>query len=182
MKSGLGQLGSMGVQTALQPEDADVADFFLDDRKRFHPATMPPGSRRCQPCLKIPRNLSFDFRLVMASCPISMTIQRVNESSHTVLILEGRLDAPSTPILDQEFQGAFSEGARKFIWDCASLSYISSAGLRSFLQALKRLNAHGGTLVIAAAPPLVVEVFEISGFKSLLTLAPDRQTAAAKLN
>jgi anti-anti-sigma factor len=89
-----------------------------------------------------------------------MNIQRVNESTHTVLILEGRLDAPSTPILDQEFQGAFNEGARKFIWDCSGLSYISSAGLRSFLQALKRLNAHGGALIIAAAPPLVVEVLK----------------------
>lgn len=109
---------------------------------------------------------------------------KITPSDHngiTIFRIEGRLDATTAPQLDQEFGRIFAEGARRFAWDCSQLTYISSAGLRSVLQALKQSNAKGGKLVLHSVTTQVMEVFEISGFKSLLTICPDRATAEASL-
>lgn len=110
-----------------------------------------------------------------------MTISRVQEDGVSVFILAGRLETTTTVFLDREFNEAFNAGERKFVWDCSQLTYISSAGLRTVLQALKKLNAHDGRLIIAGPSTLVLEVFEISGFKELLALEKDRPKAVASL-
>ena len=111
----------------------------------------------------------------------SMTISRVQENGVSIFVLAGRLETTTTVFLDREFNEAFNAGERKFVWDCSQLTYISSAGLRTVLQALKRLSAHDGHLIIAAPSHHVLEVFEISGFKELLALSPDRAKAIASL-
>lgn len=110
-----------------------------------------------------------------------MTISRVQENDVSIFVLAGRLETTTTVFLDREFNEAFNAGERKFVWDCSQLTYISSAGLRTVLQALKRLSAHDGHLIIAAPSNHVLEVFEISGFKELLALSPDRAAAVASL-
>ena len=52
--------------------------------------------------------------------------------------------------------------------DLGRLDYISSAGLRVVLIAAKRLKSVGGALVLCTLNPSVREVFEISGFASIL--------------
>lgn len=110
-----------------------------------------------------------------------MTISRVQEDGVSVFVLSGRLETTTTVFLDKEFNEAFADGERKFVWDCSQLTYISSAGLRTVLQALKKLNSSNGKLIIAGPSTLVLEVFEISGFKELLALEKDRAKAVAAL-
>src|SRR5260221_206098 len=50
------------------------------------------------------------------------------------------------------------------------LDHISSAGLRILLGAAKHLRASGGTLGIFGVNQSVREVFEISGFASILSI------------
>lgn len=110
-----------------------------------------------------------------------MNIEQLEQDGVTILVLNGRLETSTVPILDQAFASAFSTGARRFVWDCAALSYISSSGLRSFLQALKQLGASQGKLALAGPGHMIVEVFEISGFKSMLTILPDRPSAVSAI-
>jgi len=95
----------------------------------------------------------------------------------TILILEGRLDATTTAALDSAFSQAFGNGSRKFVWDLEKLHYISSAGLRSVLQAMKSVGASQGCLALCSPSASIMEVFEISGFKSLLSIHPNRAAA-----
>jgi len=110
-----------------------------------------------------------------------MNIQQSEENGVTVLVLEGRLETTTTVIYDKAYSGAYAGGARKFVLDCAALSYISSAGLRSILQSLKQLNANDGKIAIASPGAMVLEILEISGFKPLLTIRPNRAAAVAAL-
>lgn len=110
-----------------------------------------------------------------------MTVTRITEATHTVLVLNGRLDNTTSPTLDGEFSALYGQGVRKFVWDCSGIEYISSAGLRSFLQAMKKLDDDDSRLVVASVPPAVMELFDMAGFKPLLTIVPDRAHAARHL-
>jgi anti-anti-sigma factor len=66
-------------------------------------------------------------------------------------------------------------GARKMVIDCTALDYISSAGLRVLLGTAKRLSAAGaggagGTLRLFGLNETVREVFDISGFSTILAV------------
>lgn len=108
-----------------------------------------------------------------------MNIERSEENGVTILALEGRLDTTTTALVDQAFAAALTDGAKNFVWDFSRLAYISSAGLRSVLQALKHVNARGGKFAVCSLSRNVLEVFDISGFKSLITIHPDRARAVA---
>ena len=95
-----------------------------------------------------------------------------------IVEVAGRLDGSSTAEFDRQM--AAVPGSR-IVLDLAGLEYISSAGLRSVLGALKRAGANGGKLVVAALIPSVLEVFEISGFITLVAVYPDRASAVKAL-
>lgn len=100
------------------------------------------------------------------------------EGSIRIAALGGRLDNQTAPEFDKQIADFAGSPT---ILDLANLQYISSAGLRSVLSALKRATASGGQLVLAAPIPAVVEVFEISGFITLVKVFPDREAALAAL-
>lgn len=102
-----------------------------------------------------------------------------SEGGVRIVGIAGRLD--SNAIAQFEEKIAAVDGSR-VVLDLAKLDYISSAGLRSVLGALKRLNAAGGKLALAAPIPAVTEVFEISGFITLVAVYPDRAQAVAALS
>jgi len=54
--------------------------------------------------------------------------------------------------------------------DCEKVDYISSAGLRVLLGTVKGLTAAGGSLRISGLNESVHEVFEISGFSTILAV------------
>ena len=108
-----------------------------------------------------------------------MNIERIEENGVTILAFDGRLDANTVALVDQAFATALAYGSRNFVWDFAKLDYVSSAGLRSVLQALKQVGARGGKFAICCLSRNVLEVFDISGFKSLITICPDRARAVA---
>jgi len=96
-----------------------------------------------------------------------------------ILELSGRLDQATAVEFDAQVA---SLSGNRVVLDLGGLSYISSAGLRSVLGALKRLSAAGGSLALAAPIPSVVEVFEISGFITLVKIFPTRAEAVAALS
>src|SRR5260370_116163 len=102
-----------------------------------------------------------------------------SEGEVQIVELTGRLDNLTAQEFDRKM--AAVPGTR-IVLDLAKLEYISSAGLRSVLGALKRAGAQGGRLALAAPIPSVVEVFEISGFITLVPVYPDRASAVAALS
>lgn len=108
-----------------------------------------------------------------------MTIEKTQQDGVTILTLGGRVDALYSGHLDKAFADAFAEGDRRFVWDCKGLTYISSAGLRSVLQAMKRLKAENGAFVLCNCPHPIMEMLEISGFQQLLTIKDDLASAIA---
>lgn len=106
-----------------------------------------------------------------------MEITCRNENGITLVTLAGRLDSvTSSPALTQ--LGACVEHPKpQLILVAAPLEYVSSAGLRTLLGVAKKVRAAGGKIVIAGMKEHVREIFEISGFHSIIPAYPD-ETAA----
>jgi len=108
-----------------------------------------------------------------------VALERVGEVA--IVAFQGRLDSHSASSVETELVGLIEAGALKLAFDLSGLEYISSAGLRVMLIAAKRLRPIGGRLVLCALPPSVHEVFEISGFLSIMTIVGTRDEALAAL-
>ena len=98
-----------------------------------------------------------------------------------VLVLkpEGRLDSNTISAAETEIFSWLEKGDTRVVLDLAQLDYISSSGLRLVLMLGKRLNLKGGKLALCGLKPQIREVFEISGFISILTVVGSRQEAEA---
>jgi anti-anti-sigma factor len=95
-----------------------------------------------------------------------------------VLRPSGRLDSATSAAFERAIGGVFDEGSRRMVLDFSQIEYVSSAGLRTTLVAGKRMRSvAGGKLVLCALAPQVREIFEISGFVAIFTIAPDLDAA-----
>lgn len=99
-----------------------------------------------------------------------MTITKKAENEKIILELAGRLDTSTAPALEQEIKDSVTGDIRELILDFKELQYISSAGLRVLLAAQKRMNKQGG-MVVKNVNDMVMEVFQVTGFIDILTVA-----------
>ena len=93
---------------------------------------------------------------------------RTSNDIHIVAI-SGSLDSTTSPEAQKALDAVLSS-AKKVVLNFSDLDYISSAGLRVLLGAAKHLRASGGTLGMFGLNQSVREVFEISGFSSILSV------------
>lgn len=111
-----------------------------------------------------------------------MKIGIIQEGLLTVATLSGRLDsATSTPALT-ELMACVDRPDPRLILDAESLEYVSSAGLRTLLGVAKKIRASGGKIAIAAMKEQIREIYEISGFHSIIPPYPDVAAARTALD
>ena len=92
--------------------------------------------------------------------------------SAVTLALAGRLDGLSSPELEQQVAALLASGIRTLVFDLSALDYVSSAGLRVFIIAAKKLKASGGVAQFTSLTPAVHDVFHISGLLTAFGVAP----------
>jgi len=97
-----------------------------------------------------------------------MNISESKQGNVTILKVQGKLDAMSSPELDKRLASLVESGTRQIALDLAGLEYVSSAGLRVFLSAAKRLKQAHGKLALANLSAQVQQIFDIAGFESIL--------------
>ncbi len=93
---------------------------------------------------------------------------RTSSDTHIVAIT-GSLDSTTSPEAQKSLDAVLAS-AKKVLLDFSGLDYISSAGLRILLGAAKQLRASGGSLGLFGLNQSVREVFEISGFSTILSV------------
>ncbi len=87
-----------------------------------------------------------------------------------VIRIEGHLDTQSSPDVQTQLAQLIDQGATKLVVNFEKLDYISSTGLNVLLAAAKRLEGNNGKLRVCSLNEFVQEVFDISGFTTILTV------------
>jgi len=106
-----------------------------------------------------------------------MNITTSEENNHTIVSIDGKVDTNTSPDLERTLSGLIEAGQVNLLADFENLSFISSAGLRVLLATAKKTKAQSGSLKVCALNPTVKEVFDISGFSTILSVFPDRTSA-----
>ncbi len=107
-----------------------------------------------------------------------MEISAIVTQDEALIVLQGRLDAATSPLLAEQVKSVLSNGQVSLILDMQQISYISSAGLRIVLMTAKQVKAIKGHFAVFGLSASVREVFDISGFSKIIQVEADH--AAAK--
>lgn len=96
-----------------------------------------------------------------------------------VLGFGGEMDAGTAPEALKKIDELREEGTTRMVIDFERLHYISSAGLRVLMFTAKQLKDAGGELRVCGLNEMVGEVFDMSGFSTILNVFRDRKEALA---
>jgi len=96
-----------------------------------------------------------------------------------IVAFTGNLDTNTAPAAENQINELLAAGADKVLINFEELNYISSAGLRVLLATAKKMMASNGSLKICSLNKTVQEVFDISGFSTILSLEPNEAEALA---
>lgn len=108
-----------------------------------------------------------------------MDIKHRDVGGVSVLDFTGNLDTNTSPTAESEVSRLLDEGSTKILFNFGELNFISSSGLRILLATAKKLKMSDGKMVVCTLNDVVQEVFDISGFASILNLAANEEEALA---
>ena len=95
-----------------------------------------------------------------------------------VVHLEGNLDTTTAPEVMAHFYELIEGGTTTLVIDFAAVDFVSSAGLRVLLATAKKLRPDG-TLRLHGLNDAVREVFDVSGFSTIIPIFDDQAAALA---
>jgi anti-anti-sigma factor len=109
-----------------------------------------------------------------------MEITECKTGDIVTLCLSGKLDSTTAKTFEEKILTRIESGDRRFIIDLALLDYVSSAGLRVFALAAKRLDGNGKLVLcgfkktipyytLNRIPDPVREAFDIAGFFTIFS-------------
>lgn len=95
----------------------------------------------------------------------------------SVMDFTGNLDTNTSAAAEIEVNKLLDGGSGMILFNFKDLNYISSSGLRVLLATAKKLRTTGGKMKVCSLNETVQEVFDISGFASILDLASNEEEA-----
>lgn len=95
------------------------------------------------------------------------TVTQASSGEPGKLACTGRLDQNGGTILEEALSQVLSKGTRGVLLELSGVNYLSSAGVRSLLVALKKAKLAGGNLALSGVAPEVEQVLQLSGLHSL---------------
>ena len=99
---------------------------------------------------------------------MDVTIKK--DGSRTIVSLNGRIDTTNADQFQKDINPLFEGENPDIEIDCTDMNYTSSQGLRMFLMLQKSVMARSGKLVLKRMQPQVKEVFDITGFSSIIKI------------
>lgn len=97
-----------------------------------------------------------------------MEIKTTSSNKAMIVSVIGSIDALTSEQVTEALEMQMESGEKYIILDLGQVEFMSSAGLRVILGALKQARQQGGNLCLAAAQSGVERVLKMSGFVNIL--------------
>jgi anti-sigma B factor antagonist len=103
-------------------------------------------------------------------------------SDLAVVTLGGEVDYEVSPQLRTRIVRAIKEGRRRLVLDLTDVTFIDSTAIGVIAGAVERLDeAGGGSLAVVCTHEKVLQILEITGLDSVITLYRSRDEAVSAL-
>ncbi len=99
----------------------------------------------------------------------------INISAHdqvTLVEVSGRIDSMNAHQLGEALSAEIDSGHTQIVLDLANVEYMSSAGLREIVSALKKVRGTGDVR-LSQPSPRVQEVLEMAGLDTIFQIFPN---------
>ena len=110
-----------------------------------------------------------------------MDVVTERQDGAVLIRVSGRIDGSNAAAFDRAVIAALETNDCSVLMDLESLSYINSAGLRTFVKVARRLRRGTGELALCAMRDETRKVLEIAGFHKVIPIYPTRAEALACL-
>lgn len=96
-----------------------------------------------------------------------MTIQIENLENSVLVTFIGSLDTDAAMQAESQLLGI---EPTNMTLDCTEMDYITSSGLRLFLQLMKKARSVGKTVTLRGVQPSVMEILKVTHFDQMFTI------------
>jgi len=95
-----------------------------------------------------------------------------------ILVVGGEVDYEVSPQLKARIMRAIKAGKRRLILDLSDVTFIDSTAIGVLAGAVERLDeTGGGSLSVVSTHEKVIQIFEITGLDSVVSVHPSREDA-----
>lgn len=99
-----------------------------------------------------------------------MTTKIQENDNQLIAMFSGRLDTAAAVQTAEDVKPLLEAIDKEIILDCSELSYISSSGLRIFLNIRKEAMSHGNQVTVRNINTDISQVFMMTGFVGIFDI------------
>lgn len=96
----------------------------------------------------------------------------------TIITISGRVDSATSATMDMELAKLIPENKR-VVLDLKDVEFLSSAGVRAIVKALKTAKKSNHQVKLASIPGHIAEVMQTMGLMELMQVYPSLEEALA---
>ena len=94
-----------------------------------------------------------------------------------VVTVSGRIDSSNASEFDEVLKRLLDNGRNRIVLDMAGVNYMSSAGLRTMVNALRASKKGNGDIRLATPSTRIGEVLKLAGLESIFQTFDDQVSA-----
>ncbi len=111
-----------------------------------------------------------------------MQIETRQEGNCTIIAISGSVDAMTAAELTKAIDGQIANEHINIVVDLTGLDFMSSAGLRALLGAVKATRSQGGDMRIVSTHAGIDKVLKMSGFHNIAKVFTSQTDASASFD
>lgn len=99
---------------------------------------------------------------------VEITVENYKRAD--MVTVAGRIDGSNAGELEEAFKGLTDDGRYNLVAELSGVDYMSSAGLRALVAAMRECKKHRGDLRIASPSERMQEVLSLAGLDSIFQI------------
>ncbi|MBX9777066.1 MAG: STAS domain-containing protein [Xanthobacteraceae bacterium] len=110
-----------------------------------------------------------------------ITIAEEQDGEITILDIDGRVDGSAAKPFEERLVSLLQSGRNRVMVDCKRLVFISSAGCRALLVAMRLAQKNDSRLALCNITAEVMRVLELGGLTDYFAIYRSREEGIARL-
>jgi len=119
----------------------------------------------------------------MTASGLTLGKEPIRDHADAMLVrVDGSIDPKTVTRFKDELQAVAAKGVKRFVLDCAKLTYVNSSGLAYLLNLVGSVKPKGGGIAMGAVDSKIMVIFNMMGITQLFTFYPSAAEAVKDMD